>query len=40
MTDWLDNEEVQALLKWLEQCTLAELMLAKEFIEKHRGLNQ
>lgn len=38
--DWIDNSEVQALLKWLEECTLAELMLAKEFIENYRGKNQ
>ena len=34
--DWLDTEEVQVLLKWLEDCTLAELMMAKEIIEKQR----
>lgn len=36
MSDWIDNEEVQVLLRWLEQCTLAELLMAKELIEKHR----
>lgn len=38
--DWLDDEQVQELLKWLEKCTLAELILAKEFVEKYRGKDQ
>jgi hypothetical protein len=35
--DWIETEEVQALIKWLENCTLAELIMAKEIIEKQRG---
>jgi uncharacterized protein (DUF433 family) len=34
--EWIDDEQVQELLKWLEQCTLAELMAAKEYIENNR----
>jgi len=37
---WVDHLEVQELLAWLEQCTLAELILAKEFVEKYRGKSQ
>lgn len=37
MTDEvIDNEEVQELLAWLEKCTLAELLKAKEYIENNR----
>lgn len=39
--DWLESGEVQELLNWLEQCTLAELLHAKQHIEKRREvLNQ
>lgn len=34
--DWIDDDDVQELLKWLEQCTLAELIMAKEIIESKR----
>lgn len=39
-SEWLNDDEIQELIEWLEHCTLAELILAREFIESYRGKNQ
>lgn len=33
---WLDDDEIDDLLEWFEDCTLAELIRAKEIIMAER----